>query len=342
MVFSIFLTLSVFILGPCQGETGNYKHYRLESLCKSDSAKVRLRLGNTAATFSLNSSLVPGALFNCHLELALDSSKLGFFVYFEDLQLTRSQDCDQDYVQFGRDILFITSYRSEKFCDRIQGSFPTLQNKTSNFKLPPSVTPLAKRTYTETTDQEMDVWVKLRLHSPSITTIKTVSFVVTPVLRSCKGHDVGYRKCGGKESYCVREQFFCDGQVNCATRHAVISPDELDCKMSATPLADLDKAEWSGDTLYIIIGPGLGVLIILLFVIVVYRKFPAVLNLPNTKYSSDPPAQAPDPLSSRHGRSAGYEYHTGHIVPVPLRPAPSPPTSATAPPLPRCPPPYSA
>ena len=24
--------------------------------------------------------------------------------------------------------------------------------------------------------------------------------------------------------------------------------------MSATPLADLDKAEWSGDTLYIIIG----------------------------------------------------------------------------------------
>ena len=33
-----------------------------------------------------------------------------------------------------------------------------------------------------------------------------------------------------------------------------IFPDELDCKMSATPLADLDKAEWSGDTLYIIIG----------------------------------------------------------------------------------------
>ena len=54
---------------------------RLESLCKSDSAKVRLRLGHTAATFSLNSSLVPGALFNCHLELALDSSKLGLQNY---------------------------------------------------------------------------------------------------------------------------------------------------------------------------------------------------------------------------------------------------------------------
>ena len=50
---------------------------RLESLCKSDSAKVRLRLGTSASSFSLNSSLVPGTLFNCHLELALDSSKLG-------------------------------------------------------------------------------------------------------------------------------------------------------------------------------------------------------------------------------------------------------------------------
>ena len=56
----------------------HYIIYRLESLCKSDLAKVRLRLGNSAAaTFQLNSSLVPGRVFNCHLELALDSSKLG-------------------------------------------------------------------------------------------------------------------------------------------------------------------------------------------------------------------------------------------------------------------------
>ena len=35
---------------------------------------------------------------------------------------------------------------------------------------------------------------------------------------------------------------------------SLFATDELDCKMSATPLADLDKAEWNGDTLYIIIG----------------------------------------------------------------------------------------
>ena len=67
--------------------TLNY-HLRLESLCKSDSAKVRLKLGGGAgaggASFSLNSSLLPGHTFNCHLELALDSSKLGKYFYNHD------------------------------------------------------------------------------------------------------------------------------------------------------------------------------------------------------------------------------------------------------------------
>ena len=49
-------------------------------------------------------------------------------------------------------------------------------------------------------------------------------------------------------------------------------------------------------------------LIILAFVIVVYRKFPSVLNLPSSKHS---PAPASDSLASRHARVAGYEYHTG-------------------------------
>ena len=51
--------------------------FRLESLCKSDNGKVRLRMGDLAATFQLNSSLVPGQIFNCHLELSVDSSTFG-------------------------------------------------------------------------------------------------------------------------------------------------------------------------------------------------------------------------------------------------------------------------
>ena len=151
--------------------------------------QVRLKLTDFVASFHLNSSLVPGSHFTCHVELILDSSKFGqrgrwFFPWthldgfrffcvlwiHEDLPSTRwyinwwlinhvtlnyffllcqqkyvnlgqlfhfefmisrltksfdifitaswwvlhSGECEMDYVQFGRDILFITSHRSNK------------------------------------------------------------------------------------------------------------------------------------------------------------------------------------------------------------------------------------
>ena len=80
------------------------------------------------------------------------------------------------------------------------------------------VTPMSARTYSESTDQEMDIWLKLTL-SPSSSVIKTVSFTVTPFLISCGGKHLGYRKCG-KAAHCIREQFFCDGTVNCGARNS--------------------------------------------------------------------------------------------------------------------------
>ena len=77
------------------------------------------------------------------------------------------------------------------------------------------VTPMSARTYSESTDQEMDIWLKLTL-SPSSSVIKTVSFTVTPFLISCGGKHLGYRKCG-KAGHCIREQFFCDGTVSVKT-----------------------------------------------------------------------------------------------------------------------------
>ena len=52
-------------------------HYRLEKLCPPDGRKVRMRMEDTVSSFQLNSSLVPGNLFNCHLELVLDSDDSG-------------------------------------------------------------------------------------------------------------------------------------------------------------------------------------------------------------------------------------------------------------------------
>ena len=42
-----------------------------------DGSKARLRLSDTAASFHLNSSLVPGHLFSCHLELSVDPANSG-------------------------------------------------------------------------------------------------------------------------------------------------------------------------------------------------------------------------------------------------------------------------
>ena len=85
------------------------------------------------------------------------------------------------------------------------------------------MTPLARRSYLETTDQEMDVWIKLKLHSPSPASVKTISFTVTPVMPVCGVKDVGYRQCG-PAGYCVREQFYCDGQINCINKQSPIPP----------------------------------------------------------------------------------------------------------------------
>merc|ERR1719471_824189 len=130
-----------------------YQNYRLEKLCPPDGRKVRMRLEDSVASFQLNSSLVPGHIFNCHLELVLDQSDLGFFVYFDSMSLNEDKDgdCEEDYVQFGRDILFITSHRSNKYCGNIEGSLiqaqqdqnSTHDNKNNN------VTPLDKRIYSE-------------------------------------------------------------------------------------------------------------------------------------------------------------------------------------------------
>ena len=99
----------------------------------------------------------------------------------------------------------------------LQGMFPTVN--TTLTKLPLGVTPMSARSYSESTDQEMDIWLKLSL-SPSSTVIKTISFTVTPFLITCGGKHLGYRKCG-KAGHCIREKFFCDGTVNCGVRNSV-------------------------------------------------------------------------------------------------------------------------
>jgi len=236
-VLLISTSLVLMTLAEMSDRFQYYKNYRLEKLCPPDGRKVRMRMEDSVSSFQLNSSLVPGNLFNCHLELVLDSSDSGFFVYFDLMSIADESggECEDDYVQFGRDILFITSHRSNKYCGVIEGS---LQNPSTNasFEETQTVTPLDRRIYSESSDQEMDVWVKITVPT-SGTRPKTLSLIVTPFKKTCNSQDKRYKRCGHSRN-CVRTELFCDGAVNCAIPTKV-PQDENGCKITtAPPMAD--------------------------------------------------------------------------------------------------------
>ena len=119
--------------------------------------------------------------------------------------------CHTDFVQFGRDILFVTTHLSHKFCGLVKLPVPEEVNGVTKFKFPGS---MKTRTYIEDSDREMDIWINI--NSADKDKEKTLSLVVTPVKKNCKGKDRNYKQCGYRDS-CVRKELFCDGRVNCAT-----------------------------------------------------------------------------------------------------------------------------
>ena len=65
----------------------------------------------------------------------------GFFVYFDSMVLAAAEqggDCEEDYVQFGRDILFITSHRSAKVTTRLAKlqKYTLINGKLDKFRFP--------------------------------------------------------------------------------------------------------------------------------------------------------------------------------------------------------------
>jgi len=143
-----------------------YKLHRLEKLCSANGSKVRTPLGTEVNVFTFNSSfpgLVPlgRSSFSCHLELVLPSSLYGFSVFIEEMSLGGSQGggCRRDYLQFGRDILFLTTHKSRKYCGDVEPPVSTIKEEgVTSFQFP--LTPLANRIYSEEDDMEMDVWLQ--------------------------------------------------------------------------------------------------------------------------------------------------------------------------------------
>ena len=104
-----------------------FTFFRLDKICNANGSKTRINVKQeVVSVFTFNSSLVSGSPgvqeFKCHLELYLPSSSYGFSVFIEEMSLSGSglSGCNEDYVQFGRDILFVTTHlRYRSICRQV-------------------------------------------------------------------------------------------------------------------------------------------------------------------------------------------------------------------------------
>jgi len=213
-----------------------YRHTRLEVECLRNKGKLRLRMNNEANIFSYNSTSFPISSFHCHLELSVPSSQYGFSVFIEEMSMSSprtSPGCRDDYLQFGRDILFVTTHLSRKYCGVVEPPVTLSENGIKSFKFPS--TPLSRRIYNEEDDREMDIWIVIDNLSreDSMSMNKSLTLVVTPFKKSCRGGDTIYRQCQDSNR-CVRRDLFCDGRVNCALPYRDPA-DEAQCRDIPSP-----------------------------------------------------------------------------------------------------------
>merc|ERR1719348_996323 len=211
-----------------------YKLHRLEKLCSANGSKVRSSIGTEVNVFTFNSStagLSSRSVFSCHLELFLPSSLYGFSIFIEEMNLGGSSQgggCRRDYLQFGRDILFLTTHKSRKYCGQVEEPVSTQRKEgVTGFTFP--ITPLANRIYSEEDDMEMDVWLQIDLANARAEG-KSLTLVVTPFKKSCASRDLLYRQCR-YSTKCVRKELFCDGRINCAWPYSEPA-DEVYCQSS--------------------------------------------------------------------------------------------------------------
>jgi len=315
--FSLLAVIFLHFCGLDCYKNDLYKNYRLEKLCKADGGKVGLVISDVVSSFYLNSSLVPGETFSCHIEMVVRSSNTGFFVYFEEMYLSEPtiSGCTEDFVQFGRDILFVTSHLSRKYCGRMEkvGMSRCDKNRTEHSP----ILHLDQRIYSEERDREMDIWIRVTLPKDSANA-KTLSLVVTPFKKSCTYSDLQYRKCGNTHR-CIRKELFCDGQINCATQGN--SPqDEKNCSWMGRGLEE--TSSWKSELPFL---EGLIFLFIFALLCVTYVGFKMLRKKKNLKRASLPVREQQDLIQF----NASHYQERGTIVPV---------DGPSCPPLP---PPYS-
>ena len=217
-----------------------YHMYDLVATCPPHGQKKEVSMKTGAAIFFLDESnprtynMLKSGDLSCHLELETVSSDYGFHVYFDEMRLDvkpasvvegNSQKSCKDYVQFGRDVAFISTYKSKKYC----GQYKKL-NYASATETELSVAKRdGSRMYTEHTDSEADLWLRIKSNSKRNDAFnRTIRLVVTIYKKSCGDKDFYWQKCKYSNN-CVKKEFFCDKFPNCGWPLGDSASDEIDC-----------------------------------------------------------------------------------------------------------------
>jgi len=188
-----------------------YQQFRLETLCGHYQDKQTLHLKNQPAVISLHSRLKKR--IRCHLELRLPSDYFGFSIFTESLYMEDSQDCSKDFLQYGRDFIIFTSFKSEKICGIVQPPQMVYGDNGSLLGVNYGDTSFKEREYIEAEDDEMDVWIEI-YPSDEDKPAKQVHLIVTPFKKVCTKNDFLYKQCPGSNK-CIKRDLFCDGVINC-------------------------------------------------------------------------------------------------------------------------------
>jgi len=223
--FTTFLLLIHFLLVNCY----RHLHFTNADVCDPKGTTKTVQIGDGAILLSLNNDSF--ASFDklkeekkiCNIMIKTRKD-LGLMVHAENVFLRSeprngSKEACIDYIEFGREdiIPFITMERSGKLCG----------DKTGYH-------------YDEPGGQLL-IWLKLGPYRPlpnraSLSTAR-LSLVITPYekLRPCR--TCGFKQClSGKQSHWIRNEYFCDGRVNCPL-HGLESSDEETraCSTTAAP-----------------------------------------------------------------------------------------------------------
>jgi len=204
-----FISFVFYLLAETALSSDNYMHANLEDFCYRDGVKKEVGFrSNVPHRYVFNTTLT--STFQCHLELELKTTHLGsgFSVFIESMHLETNEDCTKDWLQFGRDVLFITTKKSKKFCQKIPPLTPKFKQNSLHDGFEPDPYP-GSRFYKEM-GNEMDVWIQIQ---PGYQ--KELVLVITPHI-SCTKNNRKFRACPNS-SECVAKHLFCDGRVNCIT-----------------------------------------------------------------------------------------------------------------------------